>query len=86
MIKITKNPDIHEYTCQCGCEFTFENEDVKYEDVGYREPDFEFVIYCPYCNDVHNLIHQLGKKNEEDIAKRLGIDYKKHRKDHGYPC
>jgi len=85
MIKITKNPDIHEYTCRCGCEFTFENEDVKYEDVGWREPDFEFVIYCPYCNDIHNLKYQLGEKNEKDIAKRLGIDYAKHRKDHGYP-
>ena len=40
MIKIIKNPDIYEYTYRCGCEFTFENEDVKYEDVGWREPDF----------------------------------------------
>ena len=77
MIKIIKNPDMHEFKCNCGCIFTYEAEDVGYEDTGYYEPEFNFTIKCPYCNYTWALNYGLTDKEKEKVAKRLNISYKK---------
>ena len=62
------------YECDyCKCQFSYENEDVKYEDVGYTLPYLDFVINCLYCNARWNVSYCLRDKDKQDIAKRLNI-------------
>ena len=65
MINIIKKPGMHEYNYGCGCTFTFENEDVKYE---YFSDDTEyFTINCPYCKRVLGTAFVLSKDDLSEI-------------------
>lgn len=68
MINVLKKPGMHEYNCGCGCVFTFENEDVKYEYVNNINTEY-FTIKCPYCKRVLGVASDLNKDDLSEIRK-----------------
>lgn len=51
MIEILKPGTKKKRTCnECGCIFTYEDEDMKCENSNYFRTDYSYVI-CPQCNN-----------------------------------
>lgn len=66
MIKIIKPGKLRIVTCpRCKCEFSFEDEDIKYGN----QRDYYEVVSCPCCRysvDISRLRDIGGYRNEED--------------------
>ena len=55
-MKILKLPVDTKISCECGCEFEFEPEDVKVSSMFSNNIQHNFYyIHCPFCKKSHNL-------------------------------
>ena len=63
-MKIIKFPSENIITCKCGCEFEFDEKDVK-RDILYLGTVAKFSVYicCPFCSKKHLL-----KEYESEIT------------------
>lgn len=60
-MKIIKLPIETKITCECGCEFEFDYDDIE-QDVYWASDGFVYsrdIVKCPFCKHIHVLQEKL---------------------------